>query len=320
MKFDASVVIVSRDRRELLSNTLDSLIDQDFRGKYEIILVDDGSKKDDLESLVAQKKKKFKNLVYARQGQLGPAPGRNLGAKLAKSSIILFTDNDCLPEKNWLKNSISVFDDKNIVAFEGKIYTDQRELFTNAPENLSGGKFMTANMGYRKKVFDKLGGFDERFGFWREDSELAFRAMEKGRVIFAEKTAVYHPKRPEPAVATLRYLFLLRNEWLALFLHPQKYAKYIGFGFAINLIKSAIATALLGLAFYGILSFQVLPILAAILLRWGFDYFSARRLIPRENGARKFIIHSILAHTKDLVYPFYFVYGFFDALRAWVKK
>ncbi|MCR4368478.1 MAG: glycosyltransferase [archaeon] len=317
----ASVVTVSKDRKELLSKEIDALIAQDYpKNRFEIIVVDDASQKDDLKALVEEKKKKFQGIVYLRQPPSGPAAGRNLGAKNSGSPIILFTDNDCIPRPGWVREMVAAFSDKNVVCVEGKIETDfPRRLFTNAPENHSGGRFMTANMGFRKPFFDSAGGFNESFGFWREDTELAFRAMEAGKVVFAKKAVVYHPLRKEPWQNVFRYLSFLRNEWLLRSLHPKKFAQYVLPEVKKDLLKAAAIWFAFG---FVILTFAIgfyeysLVVLLALLIST-FVIFYLRRDFAKPKLVDQFF-YAFLVLCKYLMYPFFLVYGFFDALR--VKK
>ena len=224
---EASVIIVTRDRKELLSRALDSVIAQDFpKNSFEIIVVDDGSEKDGLKPLVEERKKRFRNIKYVSQDSLGLSKGRNNGIKNASGRIIAFTDDDIIADKNWLKEVAAGFT-RGVVGVEGKITTDTpRRLFTNAPENLSGGRFTGANCAYLKSVYEKAGYYTGKFSFWREDSEFAFRAMRFGKIVFREKAVIHHPLRKDPPESVFRYLFFLRNDWLLLFWHPKKFLRY----------------------------------------------------------------------------------------------
>src|SRR3989344_3197281 len=211
MEPDASVVIVSRNRAGLLSRAIDSVIKGNYpKEKYELIIIDDGSEKS-FENLAAEKKKTFTNIRYFRQDSKGLAAGRNLGAEKARGKIVLYTDDDCIADKNWVKEMFAVFRGKNVIGAEGKITTDTpRRLFTNAPENLHGNSFIGANSGYLKKTVLALGYF-EPMNIYKDDSEFAFRAMEKGRIVFAERAIVYHPLRKYAPLRFFDNLFRLKN-------------------------------------------------------------------------------------------------------------
>jgi len=319
---DVSVVIVSRDRKELLGKAMDSVISQNYpKEKIELIIVDDGSTKNNLRDFVLGKKKLFENVVYLRQQPSGPAAGRNFGASKASGKFILFTDNDCLLEKNWVKESLAFFSEKEVVCFEGRIITDtKRNLFTNAPENLSGGKFMTANMGFRKDAFMKLKGFNEKLGFWREDTELAFRAMETGKVPFAEKAVVYHPLRKEPWQNVFRYLNFLRNEWLVFFMHPKKFAEFVFPDIFRDIVKTGlIFSSVFALLYFFLLAPQIF-IYAIILTALIFSVsFYSTTVKFKSHSIKDALFFTVLNWIKYIIYPFFLAFGFARALYAVFK-
>jgi len=107
----------------------------------------------------------------------GSYNARNCGALQAKGSIIVFTDADCIVDKNWLRNIKAAFDDPKIGAVAGNIRGHKPEgiveifhsLFTlkTSPQDnlfksfsLTEGGFPTANIAVKKDLFLKLGGFD----------------------------------------------------------------------------------------------------------------------------------------------------------------
>ena len=56
-----------------------------------------------------------------------------------------------------------------------------------------GGWFETCNMAYPRELLDRLGGFDEAFGFGGEDTDLAWRAIEAGaEPRFVDEALVWH--------------------------------------------------------------------------------------------------------------------------------
>ena len=71
--------------------------------------------------------------------------------------------------------------------------------FTHILQNETGGRYMTCNMIFRKCVFNEVGGFDSRFPYVLEDSDLAFRRLERGHHIkYAQDVVVYHPRIRKP--------------------------------------------------------------------------------------------------------------------------
>ena len=90
--------------------------------------------------------------------------------------------------------------------------------------NRGGGLYMTANMIYRRDLLEDLGGFDERFREFLEDSDLAFRVMDAGHEIpFAPEVRVRHHVRSPGFGAILRST--RHQRWISLFAakHPDRY-------------------------------------------------------------------------------------------------
>ena len=101
----------------LLNQTVDSM-------SYEIIIVDDGST-DNTEEYVKQLIKKYSRpkIHYYKQKNSGPATARNLGAKYAIGKYLAFTDSDCEPTKDWIKDIIKNFNRTNIDVICGHTIT-----------------------------------------------------------------------------------------------------------------------------------------------------------------------------------------------------
>ena len=58
---------------------------------------------------------------------------------------------------------------------------------------------MTCNMIFRKCVFNEVGGFDSRFPYFLEDSNLASSLLERGHQIkYAQDVVAYHPRIRKP--------------------------------------------------------------------------------------------------------------------------
>ena len=89
-----SIVVISRDRHELLEQTVDSLLALDYpSANYEIVIVEEGDGAKPIEGV---------HYVFLPRRNLGLGYARNTGVQNAQGEIIAFTDDDCLHEKNWL--------------------------------------------------------------------------------------------------------------------------------------------------------------------------------------------------------------------------
>lgn len=208
MKF--SVIIPTCNRNDLLSSCLELLQkrNQTYSGDYEIIVSDD-SKDNGAKSFIQNE---FPWVKWVEGPKAGPAANRNNGAKLAVGEWLVFTDDDCLPQKNWLlsyDHSISM--NSSGLVFEGKTMADRdRERFNEvSPINMTGNKLWSCNFAINKLFFIKLNGFDEGFPYAAmEDVDFYYRVIAKSALIFVQEALVIHPWRTTKPFGNLkRHLF-----------------------------------------------------------------------------------------------------------------
>lgn len=117
-----SVVIPTYNRVGQLKDCLDFLFNQTYK-KFAIIVVDDGST-DGTEDLVRDLQKGYKNLKYLKQKNKGPAAARNLGLKHAKGRILVFLDDDCEVDNDWLDNWVKLHGNNNTFVIGGEIVNE----------------------------------------------------------------------------------------------------------------------------------------------------------------------------------------------------
>lgn len=204
-----SIVVAIFNRKDELFELLTSLSHQSDP-LFEIIIVDDGSKID-LKPII----KNFENSLeinYFRKENSGPGLSRNYGAKRAKSEWLVFVDSDVIVEKEYVENIKKSIETIQCDAFGGAdkahkgfnlmqkaISYSMTSVFTTG--GIRGNKKAVAkfqprsfNMGVKKEVFDKVGGFSEmRIG---EDPDLSMTLWENGfTTAFFDTIAVYHKRR-----------------------------------------------------------------------------------------------------------------------------
>jgi uncharacterized membrane protein/glycosyltransferase involved in cell wall biosynthesis len=206
-----SIVVCSYNGENTLADCLEALKNQDWHGKIEIIIVDDGSTDD-----TYQIAKSFQGVrVIHNQTNLGLAASRNVGIKNAHSPIIAFTDDDCVPPKHWVKQIYAGYSTYKILGVGGAMLPADNSTFmsrylsmNNPLEVLEysylsvkgiGHRFgmylkviaglnsrktnrkryvyslLGGNMSFRKKTLTEVGMFDEAFTFGGEDQELCRR-------------------------------------------------------------------------------------------------------------------------------------------------
>jgi glycosyltransferase involved in cell wall biosynthesis len=219
-----SVIIPARDRKKELIRCLDAIISQEFpRDCFEVIVCDDGSE-DSLRPIVVHARRGGLDIKYVRQDRKGPAAARNLGIRLARGRIIAMTDSDTLPAGSWLQKLHEAFtDNPEAVAVEGMVHADNEGEFDplgEGPINKTGGIYLTCNCAYLRNVLIQAGGFDETFPYPAfEDTELAARVQQIGRIIWQPEAIVIHPERP----LTLHSIIKKLRHWEYLLLMGYRY-------------------------------------------------------------------------------------------------
>lgn len=229
---EISVIILSFNTKEYLKNLLTSIKKTDTQNsRLEVIIVDNAST--DGTSLMVKKNFPKVTLVENKEN-LGFAQACNQGARLARGKYLLFLNSDTKIGKKTLVKMINFFEENNSVAaatckltlppdkldpachrgfptpwnafcyFTGleklfpnlKIFSGYHQRWKNQDsvhevEVISGAFFMI-----RKKIFEKLGGFDEQFFMYAEDIDLCKRIKDKGyKIFYYPLTRVIHYKK-----------------------------------------------------------------------------------------------------------------------------
>ena len=226
-----SIIIPSHNSEKTIRENIESLLKQGYKGQYEIIVVD--SSKDKTPDILSQFPIKL-----IKQEPKGPAAARNLGAKKSKGNIIAFIDSDCIAPKNWLKNILKPFSSKNVVAVAGTYKTKNKESLIarfvgyeiqqrhEKMKNFRNIDFVaTYNCAYRKKIFIKLGGFNEKLT-QAEDADLSFRTTKKGFKIRYQYSAYVYHYHPNTLTKYLKQKFW-RGFW-KVFLYSKHKKKFLG--------------------------------------------------------------------------------------------
>jgi len=95
-----SVIIATYNRKFLLKECLNSLLNQDYRKEFEIIIVDNFSSDGTPDFIKNEFSGKAK--LITNQARLKLTDCKNQGIRLAAGDIIAFTDDDCIVSKDWL--------------------------------------------------------------------------------------------------------------------------------------------------------------------------------------------------------------------------
>lgn len=135
---------------------------------------------------------------------------RNAALKVARGSILAFTDADCLPEPEWLRAGAAAVETGPLALAGGRIdmfaardtlsaRCDRVFEFRQEMLILRAGYAVTANLFVRSEVFRRVGPFDATLESGG-DLEFCARAVAAGfRIGYAAAAVVRHPARERAA-------------------------------------------------------------------------------------------------------------------------
>ena len=199
-EFQLSVVIPTHNKPDDLIRCIESIIPMPFKhGKYEIVVVDDGSI-NPIKSKVQSINSKGINIKCIRLEGKGPACARNAGILASIGEVIAFCDDDALPQTNYLNEIYEPFISCNdVIGVEGAVIPVGGEDFGPlgmSPDNQSGKVFLTCNIAFKKNALNAVGGLDQSFRFPAfEDCDLAAVIKKHGKIVWRPKAIVHHPRR-----------------------------------------------------------------------------------------------------------------------------
>lgn len=224
-----SIVTAYYNRKTLFVRTLESILKSKYKGSYEVIVVDDGSRDDErLEDLAA--KFPFLRIIRLESNQKwynNSCIPFNIGFKEAKGDKIIIQNPECFHFDDILLYADNNLKQGSYLSFGcyslDKKSTDKDELFWNREyiENIikcnnhivyeDGGlgwynhsihrseayHFCTA---ITKKDLNKLRGFDERLamGIAYDDDEFIQRIRKRLKIIFVDEYKVLHQNHYNP--------------------------------------------------------------------------------------------------------------------------
>lgn len=206
-----SVIVPTFRRPEALARCLEALARQTYpRERFEVVVADDGSAAPPADVVERFSIAMSISLVEASHG--GPGAARNAAAARARGEYLAMTDDDCVPEPDWLTRL-----DAAVCASPGALVGGRVENgladnpMAEASQLLIGYLyeyfasdasstirfFTTNNLAVPANRFRQLGGFDVvSIGETAEDRDLCDRWARSGGVLVYEPSAVVRHHSP----------------------------------------------------------------------------------------------------------------------------
>jgi len=244
-----SIIIVSWNVRQDIINCLGSIYDHHHSKPFEIIVIDNASSDGSTQEI----KEQFPQVTCVANNQnYGFAGANNQGIKLAKGEYLLFLNPDTIVHQGALDCLIDFMDDNKGVGAcgpkllneDGSIQRSAREfplyrgvlyrftflkyfkIFKNSYRSWLMRDFdhksqrdvdqlMGSALLVRKSIIDKIGGFDERFFMYYEETDWNYRAKKNNyKIIYVPSTKVFHKIPIYNPLGDFQYFVHCRNRFL----------------------------------------------------------------------------------------------------------
>lgn len=193
-RIPVSVVVVSRDRPDALRLCLTGIMRLNYE-PFEVIVVADAVG-------IAVAKEVSEQIKTVAFDEANISTARNAGVNAAGGEVIAFIDDDAVPEPQWLRHLVAPFARRDVDAAGGFVLGRNGISFqwkarmafadgtavpfevseTSIHQGSAGRAIKTegTNMALRRTAICEMGGFDPRFVFYFDETDVNMRLAERG--------------------------------------------------------------------------------------------------------------------------------------------
>ena len=213
-----SVVVNTLDRASSLGLTLHGLERLDYPA-FEVVVVN-GPSTDGTEAVLERWQGRIK---VGRCAHRNLSESRNIGIALAAGDVVAFIDDDAYPDPAWLDRLVEAYEDPEVAASGGPVYNHtghdiqcwvsfadrlghvwdnkardvDRSALLAFPLSREFVSLIGTNSSFRRDALLEVGGFDEDFVYFLDETELCCRLVDRGCVIRnLDDGFVYHKFLP----------------------------------------------------------------------------------------------------------------------------
>lgn len=205
-KPDLSLIIAVKNEEKNVRSLINSLDNQNYPiENFEVIFIDDNSTDrtyDKIKELISDKTN-FTLLKAGNKKYAGKKGTLDIGINSAKNNLIVITDADCKPEQDWLLNIAGKLDYGFDFVFgiaplqSGKLLVKKISAFENLKNTFLTISAVGLNIPYsaaarnfafRKKSFERLGGYKNTTETLSGDDDLLLREAVKNKMLIGTIT------------------------------------------------------------------------------------------------------------------------------------
>lgn len=242
-----SIVVNTLNRGHVIENTLNSFRWLKYAGEFEVIVVN-GPSNDNTDQILTQWRDKIR---VGKCDFANLSISRNIGICMAQGDIVCFIDDDAIPEPEWLSQLAEAYADPSVGAAGGFVYNHTGydfqykyclvDRFGNAdlspkeptpylsfPKSYSFPHLLGCNCSFRRSALLEIGGFDEEFEYFLDETDVCARIVDSGYLIAQLPFAYVHHKyapsniRGENKVVRYRYP-IIKNKIYFSFKHASDF-------------------------------------------------------------------------------------------------
>ena len=213
-----SIVIANYNGEKYLRTCLTSLLKSSIK-KYEVIVIDNNSTDTSLKIVKEFQKKDSRIKILKNKVNIGVPASRNIAIQQCRGEIVILLDNDTQVKKDSLEQLIKPlkhsevgaaqallidFENRELIQMAGGHLIPQaiwlwgfyeRRAYKDVKSKLGVTNIIaiSAALAVKKKVLDKIGGYDPLLYNYTDDLDLSWRIWIAGfRVVLAYQSIVYH--------------------------------------------------------------------------------------------------------------------------------
>jgi glycosyltransferase involved in cell wall biosynthesis len=226
-----SVVVCTRTRPEMIADCVASVLRSEHPA-FELVIVDNTD-----DASIVRQPPASERVRVVRQERRGLSRSRNTGIRNTRHDVLAFIDDDVIACPEWLPAVARAFEDDAVDAVTGLVVPaeleteaqrefewyggmgkgDVRRLFRGSA--LSAAESMRtqavgvgANMIFRRRVFERVGTFDEALGagtvtLGSEDLDFFHRVLRAGLTVSYDPAAVVSHRHRRTVAELRRQIF-----------------------------------------------------------------------------------------------------------------
>jgi glycosyltransferase involved in cell wall biosynthesis len=197
---DISVVIVTYNvPQDVFSDTLSGLADQQIdrdMSPFEVVIVNNGV---DFDLNKALNRYDLNPALVSCDYNVGITRARNIGAQMSNGNVLMFLEDDGVPDENWVSSHYRIHNQSDVRACRGRVVPKSNTILNHlqshydlGPEPMPWFTNTEGNFSIKRDAFAQVGGFD---------GDLEGRAGHEGAVLTYQlindgvdrNDVIYHP-------------------------------------------------------------------------------------------------------------------------------